>query len=220
MGIQEDFIAAVEDGDLALAQLALDLGATVDGRNAKGETALTRVMIELPCEGMACVRWLLSQGAHVAAEQPIDGRTSVHLAARQGDTEFLALLLAADGRCALEKFDDMHQTPLMAAAASGDDQMVNFLVDNGADVDAHCDQYDGDSALTTAVQDKDVRMVECLLRAGADPHHRGDWNRTAVQWASEWADSKRHPELRRLYQLVSQAVADPLKRPRRFRSGR
>jgi ankyrin repeat protein len=220
MGIQEDFIEAVADGDLELAQLALEEGATPDGRNIEGETALTRVMIARPAEGMACVRWLLSKGAHVAAEQPLDGNTSVHLAAKQGDIECLILLLAADGKWALEKFDDMNRTPLMTAAADGDVEMVNFLADAGANIDAHLDRAGGDSALITAVKDKDDRMVECLLRAGADPHLRGEWNRSAVHWASEWADSKRHPELRRIYQLVSQAVSDPLKRPRRFRSGR
>jgi ankyrin repeat protein len=220
VGIQEDFIEAVADGDLELAQLALDQGATPDGRNIEGETALTRVMIALPAEGMACVRWLLSKGAHVAAEQPLDGRTSVHLAAKQGDTECLNLLLAADGKCALEKFDHFDETPLTAAATAGDDEMVNFLVDAGANVDAHLDRSGGDSALIRAVKEKDVRMVECLLRAGADPHHRGERDRSAVHWASDWADSQRHPELRRIYGLVSQATGDPLKRPRRSRSRR
>jgi ankyrin repeat protein len=164
---------------------------------------------------MECVRWLLRAGAHVAAERPIDGKTSVHVAAKHGDQACLALLFSADGRCALEKFDDLGRTPLMAAAAAGDRETVNFLVDAGADVNAHYDGAGGDSALIEAVKAKDVDMVECLLRAGADPNQRGERNYSAYNWACEWSESSRHPELRRIYQLVARGVGDPLKRDRR-----
>ncbi len=58
-------------------------------------------------------------------------------------------------------------TPLMSAAAGGDNAMVSFLLAHGADVRL-LDQ-DGKSALSHAIMSRRPETMKILIRAGADP---------------------------------------------------
>jgi ankyrin repeat protein len=199
MSWQSDLMEAIEDDDLELAAIALAEGASPDGVDDKGRTPLSCACSE------EAVCWLLSAGAHVAAERPRDGCTSLHAAAASGALGRLAALLEADGRCALERFDDRGMTPLICAVEARHMDAVTFLLEAGADVNAHDYSTGGDSALIWAVTGKDGAMVKLLLEARADPDHRGDFNKSAYHRACEWAESKRHPELRAIYELLARA---------------
>lgn len=196
---QSDLAEAIEDDDLELAAIALAEGASPDGVDDQGRTPLT-----VAYSGEA-VRWLLRAGAHVAAERPRDGETSMHKAAFSGDVGRLEDLLAADGRCALERFNDRGMTPLICAVENGHQDAVTLLLEAGANVNAHDLRSGGDSALICAVSGKDGAMVKLLLEARADPDHRGDFNKSAYHRACEWSDSKRHPELRAIYLMLAGA---------------
>jgi ankyrin repeat protein len=207
---QEDLVAAVREDDLELARIALDEGASPDGPDEKGRTPLTRA------DSVEMVRWLLAAGAHVAAEHPQDGDTSVHRAAWRGDVARLELLLDADGRCALETFNDRGMTPLICAVEGEDVAAVTLLLDAGANIEAHHDPSGGDTALLWAVKAKSGQMVKVLLEAGADANHRGERQWSAYNHACEWRESKRHPELRSMYDLLARAARNPASL-RRFR---
>jgi hypothetical protein len=207
--LQDDLNRAIAEGDLAMAQLALELGATIDGRDEDGRTALYWAVHDP--EGLEHLRWLLRAGAHVAAEQPSDGHTSVHRAAAWGNGDALRLLLDADGRCALERFDYLGRTPLICAAARGHDELVDLLLEAGANINARDPARDGDSALRNAVFDKDERMVAFLLSRRADPTLPGCMGLSPLALANRWAES-RHPELRRIHQLVAGAARHPDRR--------
>ena len=114
------------------------------------------------------VRILVDGGAKVECELD-DDQTSVHLAAEKGYSEILQLLLAADGKLALNAFDYIHRTPLMCAVDRGIPQLVELLIEAGSDINAHDEVNAGDTALHRAVKESRVEIIKLLLRAGADP---------------------------------------------------
>lgn len=198
MSWQSDLAEAIEDDDLELAAIALAEGASPDGLDDEGRTPLTCAR-----SGEA-VRWLLRAGAHVAAERPRDGETSMHAAAFSGDVARLEDLLAADGRCALERFNDRGMTPLICAVENNHSDAVALLLKAGADVNAP-DSHGGDSPLIWAVKGKDGAMVKLLLAAKADADQPGDRYWSAYHHACQWSESNRHPELRAIYLMLAGA---------------
>jgi len=208
MSWQEDLAEAIRADDLELAQIALDEGASPDGLDEDGRTPLYWA------QSIEALSWLLRAGAHVAAERPRDGETSLHVAARRG-TEFLQLLLDADGKCALETFNDRGMTPLICAVEAGNPDGVRLLLETGADIEAHHDPSGGDTPILWAVRAKDGEMVRLLLQAGADPNFRGERNLSANDRAAEWKDSTRHPELRAIHESIGRATGDPMRGRRR-----
>ncbi|WP_257264488.1 ankyrin repeat domain-containing protein, partial [Endozoicomonas sp. ONNA2] len=76
-----------------------------------------------------CARMLIDRGADVAADH--QGETPLHLAAKQGNTEIVKTLLAAEGINVNEKDDDS-QTALHYAACMGHAEIIEaLLADNG-----------------------------------------------------------------------------------------
>jgi ankyrin repeat protein len=104
---------------------------------------------------------LLNQGARVNAMDAF-GNTALLLAAREGATETVRLLLKAgarvDGR-------DGAMTPLAAAAFGGHTSTARLLIKNGADLDAAA--HDGLSPLMLAVKFDHLELARLLLDAGA-----------------------------------------------------
>lgn len=117
-----------------------------------------------------------------------------------GDVELVRLLLKAGGAALLDAFDDdLAWTPLMCAAKKGDVAMTTFLIDAGADVNAHDESRIGDTALLLAVQHGLLEIATILVARGADPSIPGWMGRTPLDHAR---DRKRMPEL---YELLLRA---------------
>jgi|GEM_PF-4139791 len=122
-----------------------------------------------PERALACVRCLLRLGARVSEERPKGGLgTSVHQTAANGYKEALKELLAADGRVALEVFDEIGRTPLICAVQDGHLDEASLCLEAGADVNANDVEMIGNTALATAVQGRNLPMVELLLKHEAD----------------------------------------------------
>src|SRR5688500_3515140 len=101
----------------------------------------------------------------------------VHNYAKQGDIEGVALALSKG--IPVDSVDGPDQrTPLMCAVASSraSVEMVRFLIDRGADVNAFTHDYSGCGAdqavLGLAVQLGDLDKIRLLLDAGADIKYR------------------------------------------------
>jgi hypothetical protein len=52
-------------------------------------------------------------------------------------------------------------------------------------------------------------MVRLLLQSGADPTKPGWMQLSALQVASEWKDSSRHPELKRIFEMLDRVARKP-----------
>ncbi|HRB72319.1 ankyrin repeat domain-containing protein [Flavobacterium sp. WV_118_3] len=66
-------------------------------------------------------------------------------------------------------------TPLYYAIGKGDNEVVQILIDNGADVNIP-DSY-GNTPLMTAADmfDDDATIIQLLLENGADPHQKNNY---------------------------------------------
>jgi len=107
---------------------------------------------------------LIKQGADVNATQG-DGVTALHWAARQGDADLVAALVAAGAKARVETRFGAY-TPLHLAAERGSAPIVKALVSAGATVDAKTST--GATPLMLAAASGDTGAITALLGAGAN----------------------------------------------------
>lgn len=162
---QDDLEAAVDPPDLGRARRALSRGADPH-LNRLGGSVFWRAAVSGQAE---LVEVLVTAGARVERDEAIEGSTSVHSAAENGDVKVLRLLLDAGGRSVLGGFDCLDRTPLTCAADKKHLEAATLLVRAGSDVNAHNEPRIGETALHHAGRNGDVKMARLLLEAGADP---------------------------------------------------
>jgi ankyrin repeat protein len=129
----------------------------------------------------ATVRTLLQQGAEVNTPQG-DGMTALHWAARNGDADTAAMLLAAGANLRattrLGGYTAMH-----LASAAGKDAMIGMLAAAGASVDARTST--GATPLMLAAASGRASAVAALLDRGADPNAKETtYGETAAMFAA------------------------------------
>ena len=165
-----------------VAQL-LDKGAKVNARGARGQTALMWAVSE---QHPDVVSVLVAHGADLHAKSdvwrdmmavpphgkpeynrliPHGGDTALMFAARVGDLASAKLLLGAGAN--VNDADAWGVSAMVLAAHSGFTELVEFLLDKGADANAI---GPGFTALHEAVMRRDERMVTALLAHGANPN--------------------------------------------------
>jgi ankyrin repeat protein len=176
-------MAASRSGNPDVAAQLLDKGAKPNTRGARGQTALMWAVSEQHPE---VVKVLVAHGADLHAKSdvwsdmmavpphgkpeynrliPHGGDTALMFAARVGDLASAKLLLAAGAN--VNDADAWGVSAMVLAAHSGFTEMVEFLLDKGADANA---AGPGFTALHEAVMRRDERMVDALLAHGANPN--------------------------------------------------
>src|SRR3977135_4663641 len=106
-------------------------------------------------------------------EIPHGGDTAFMFAAREGDLSSAKLLLAAGAN--VNDADAWGISALVLAAHSGYRELVDFLLENGADPNAAAAGF---SSLQIAIMRRDEKMAGALLARGADANARlGTWAR-------------------------------------------
>src|SRR5581483_8931555 len=144
------FLAAALASSVALARSA-------EPRSAVADAAMSR---DAPT-----VRALLARGADVNTAQG-DGMTALHWAAKNGDADLAATLLAAGANVrATSRLGGY--TPLLLAAAAGSVPTVEALLARGADAN-HREGANGETALMFAAARDRADVVRALLERGAD----------------------------------------------------
>src|SRR5262245_58656396 len=160
-------------------------GANVNARGARGQTAL---MWAVSQKHPDVVTVLLARGADVHAQSevwnevmavpphghldynraiPHGGDTALMFAARVGDLESVARLVAAGAN--VDDADAWGVSATALAAHAGNRDLVVFLLDHGADANA---ARAGFTALHAAVMRGDEAMAAALLAHGADANFR------------------------------------------------
>lgn len=104
-------------------------------------------------------------GAKVVNYRGYSGETPLNLVTRKRELDWVGFLLnrGADPNVA----DGKGETPLIIAAEIGFEEGAAQLIRRGAKVDAT--NRRGETALTIAVQQRQPRLVELLLKSGANP---------------------------------------------------
>ena len=192
-------MVASRSGNPAVVEQLLAKGANVNVRAARGQTALMWAVAQ---KHSTVVSVLLAHGADVTArsdvwsqvmavpphglpeynrEIPHGGDTAFMFAAREGDLSSAKLLLAAGAN--VNDADAWGVSALVLAAHSGYRELVDLLLENGADPNAAAAGF---SALQIAIMRRDEKMAGALLARGADANARlGTWTptrRTSKDW--------------------------------------
>jgi ankyrin repeat protein len=200
----QEFLSALERGDLDGAARLFKSGVDVDVQRSDGKTLL---ILAAKASDVVLVRRLIAAGANVNATTD-NGGTALMFAAIRGDIETQKVLIAAGADVnAIGGFDwtaltvasvkghvpavrqllssgadpnlpDIYGwTPLMRAVYEGREQVVQALLEQPSiDLDAVNDQ--GATALHLAAVQGNERLARSLLLAGASPLIRDREGRT------------------------------------------
>lgn len=108
-------------------------------------------------------------------------REQLHVAALDGDLVQVRALVAEGYD--VNAFDELGKTPLHCAAEREHLDVVNFLLKNGADVNAHHEPSGGNTPLGDVAGGCSLEMARLLVDAGADPTIPGWMQLTALDRA-------------------------------------
>ena len=178
-------MVTARSGYAAIAEQLIAKGAGVNARGARGQTALMWAVSQRHPD---VVKVLLAGGADIHARSdawsdvqavpphgapeynraiPYGSDTALMFAARVGDLASAKLLVAAGAN--VNDADAWGISATVLAAHSGFADLVEFLLDGGADANA---AKAGFTALHEAIMRRDERMTTALLAHGADPNAR------------------------------------------------
>ncbi|HKV28972.1 MAG TPA: ankyrin repeat domain-containing protein [Candidatus Acidoferrales bacterium] len=158
LGAQK-FLDAVKSGDAARLKQMLVIDPEL--ANARTESGTSAVMTAIYHSRTDVLHLLLERGA----------RLDIHEAAAAGKSEHIAAL-AAQSPGAVNSYSADGFTPLALAAFFGHRDAAQWLLANGAEVNAVAKNPTGYTPLTGAVARGDTEIVHLLLSNGANAAHR------------------------------------------------
>ncbi|KAG7388389.1 hypothetical protein PHYPSEUDO_012597 [Phytophthora pseudosyringae] len=179
---QSPAYAAAANGFHHVLTLLLERGASANDVALDGTSPL-----HAACENNhdRAAKILLKYNARVDVAA-LNGYTPLHLAAKHGHAEIVSILLSARA-----KFDfpvrDMTTTALLLACMAGHSNVVEQLLDAGAD--PQVEDADGNTPLHFTSRDGNYRATYLLLTAGADPDMPNEQDETAFDMAEKQGHS-------------------------------
>jgi ankyrin repeat protein len=180
-GAYEDWFHAVQiDDDQAVAEL-LQRGFdpnTVE--RSRGDSAL---MIAIRENAMRVFAALLKARNLDVDQKAANGDTALMLAAFKANKPAVKALL--DKGAAVNR---PGWTPLHYAAAAGDNEIVQMLMDKSANLDAR--SPNGTTPIMMAARGSHIMTVKLLLDAGADATLKNQQGMTAIDFAKEAGDTQ------------------------------
>lgn len=165
----------------------LELGVPAEKKD-RWDTTPMEAMSRLGPKGQPLVRHLLSRGLKAEPQEY----------ARLGDREVLAALVAANA--AVARSDAV----MMAAVDFGHHDLVRWLLEQGANVNARAANGSGATALHSAAWNGDLPMVRLLVAAGADVFARDlEHDNTPAGWAQVAVTVSNNPKCQDVVQYLS-----------------
>ncbi|KAL8603592.1 hypothetical protein ACOMHN_022544 [Nucella lapillus] len=161
-------------GHVELANLLIERGANIEEVNDEGYTPLMEAAREGHGEMVAL---LLSHGADINAQTEETQETALTLACCGGFKEVAEFLIKAGADLELGC-----STPLMEAAQEGHTDLVQFLLQESANV--HAQTGTNDTALTYACENGHTEVARKLLENGAFLEHESEGGRTPLMKAA------------------------------------
>jgi ankyrin repeat protein len=198
--------AAIVSEKLRITQLLIDMGINLNLRDSKGRTPVCLACIYYYEDGL---RLLIEAGADIFL-QDNNGYLPIHWAVMKNsnikkqpynETQCFAkqrqcveLLLQSGVSVSAHNF--AKREPIHIAARLGQMSMIEYLVSQGADVNA--EMIDGRTPLLEVVSGMEeearqigrVQLVQALLALGADPSQGDVSGRTPLHWACFYSHDK------------------------------
>lgn len=196
-------IIAVNSGNTDLVKLLIDSGSNVNIKDSEGNTALIYSCLSGYYE---TAELLISAGADINILNS-NNQSAYEFAERNGNEDIIRLLLMSgafnlnekllkacflgnyeeaarfiDGGADVNASDQYDESALMRAVNYGYFDIVNLLVQAGADVNAIYPEL-GDTVIMNAVHNEYFDITELLLKWGADPNKKNFNGDNALIWA-------------------------------------
>jgi ankyrin repeat protein len=171
-GLYESFVEAVAADRSEDVRRMLARGVDPNTVDPNGDPVL---LVAARAGWEPTVDALLAAGAKVDARNRFGDR-ALTVAALGGHLAIVKKLLARGAA-----LDTPGWTPLIYAATNGQIEVMRYLLDAGADINAVAPN--GTTALMMAVRGGHAAAVDLLLSRGADVNKRNDSGATALAWA-------------------------------------
>ena len=154
--------AAAEGGNILIVRSMLSFDIDI---NSKGdESSATPLIIAAMENHVEVMKYLLQKGADISLTVGSEKRNALHIASEHGSIAAIELLLS--GGLSVDSRDGAGNTPLVCAAACGQIEAVNYLLEHGAD--PLLKGKDEWSLLHFAAQSGNVIIIETMLSKGLD----------------------------------------------------
>lgn len=170
--VLDDVFLAIRDGDAAVVAQLLGKGLDPDSVDPDGNTLL---ILSIQHRQPEIARLLLKWHARPNRRNQ-HGDTALRIAALHGQLATVRDLVQAGAQVNMPGW-----TPLIYAAFNGHTDVVDYLLRQGADVNAVSDA--DATALMVAARNGHLETARRLLAADAEPNHINDQGETAVDWA-------------------------------------
>ncbi|KAI4137325.1 MAG: hypothetical protein L6R39_007353 [Caloplaca ligustica] len=127
-----------------------------------------------------------------------DGESELHVAVRRG--KLSDVIASVEGGASMVEFDDRGWTILHTAAARGETEILEYLLQSKPDLEVKGTQLDEDTPLALAARNGQARSIRILLSHGANIHVRDKYDHTPLMIAAY----ERHAEA--VKELLSQGA--------------
>lgn len=168
------FTVAIELGNVDQARKWLDAGLSPD---FMGDHVGTGLMIASWEGNLPMMELFVSRGANIHKTNKV-GEDALMMAVWRGNRAAVDWLLA---RGAKLNRPDMQWSAIHYAAFAGHNELVQLLIDKGANINALTPG--GASPLMMAVYENHEATASRLLQLGANPNVRNDYGDSALDWA-------------------------------------
>ena len=162
--------------DPAVCQVLIDAGADIEVKDKEGRSPLHRVSV---LGNFAIVKMLVKAGAGVCVTDT-EGDTCLTLAAYFGHTQTVRYLVSVPEVDVNHSADD-NFTALHVAAQENHAEVVEVLIDAGADIEAKNEK--GSSPLHRACSEGALDTVKLLVKAGAGVRVADNRGETCLMYA-------------------------------------
>lgn len=179
---------------LALAAVTTPLAAqTGFGGGSDGESFLDAIR---KGDNGKALPFMEDPSKRVVNYKGYDGDTALHIVTRKRELDWVGYLLKEGADPSIP--DAKGDTPMHIAASIGFDQAMDYMISMGGRVDAT--NRRGETALIIAVQQRQPKIVEMLLKAGANPDKA---DHSAGYSARDYAKrDTRNPQILKLIESV------------------
>ncbi len=168
---------AIGSKKLELAKELVSLGAAIDRKMADNQLVTDLAAYRLP----ETLPWLLDLGLE----------PSFHTSVAAGLAEIVRAMVKEDPAI-VNRVNADESSPLHLAASNRQRDMVELLLELGADPNYPEQDSPSGAALAVAAERNEVEIMRLLLKAGANPNANIDSSGTVYMFCTHWG--RRHPK--------------------------
>jgi ankyrin repeat protein len=160
--------AATQYGNLKTMDCLIKAGANVNVQDSDGTTPLFCAVVRDKTE--AAIHLIENCADVNLCGGGFKGRTPVHAAAEYGNLKIMVCLIKAETNVNVRDSDG--HTPLFCAVARDKTEAAIHLIENGPNVNLCAGRFKGRSPLSAAAQYGNLKIMDSLIKAGANVNVR------------------------------------------------